>query len=255
MHFVPNDPYDQLLAGSGILLLLFGLLLLWRRPWRKQAPFPYQLRRIGNGSQRQWLPLLAAAVGDEFDLLPVVRLEDLLLVDPQLARKAAVKAGLRLQELEIDFLLLAPGSLDPLAAVLLQTGAVQEAFRSAALLAAGIPIVQLPAEPLLEVPQLQDLLRSELGRGTLASADGWSLGATGEGEPAEVEWSLGEPAAVTPAETVAAPPRSGWPACPECGAERTPRRVSSGRHAGKLFLVCRNYPDCSHLQPLSRRQD
>ncbi len=39
-------------------------------------------------------------------------------------------------------------------------------------------------------------------------------------------------------------------ACPTCGAPMKKTRPKSGKHAGKLFLVCSHYPTCRTAKPL-----
>jgi Protein of unknown function (DUF2726) len=261
MTIAPSDPYDFSLLAAMVLLVVVGGLLLLRRSWRKDAPFPYRQIRFGTDLQQAWFPLLREAAEGEFAVLPAVRMEDLLAVDPVTRARAARQATERLAGQTADFLLLAPATLEPLAVVLLQSGTRPEAFRSAALLAGGLPVVPLAAQPPLAVAELRELLRRELGLSAAAAndfADGWVLGRLDAHLTENEEWSLGlaEPrqdasAAVTTGEARAA---DRWAPCPDCGAPRAPRQVNRGRHAGKYFLVCSQYPECQHLQPLGRRQ-
>jgi hypothetical protein len=261
MTLVPSDPYDFSLLAATVLLLFVGGLLLLRKAWRKDVPFPYQQKCFGSELLRVWFPLIREAADDDFAVLPAVRMEELLLVDPTTRSHAARRAEEKLAEQTADFLLLSPRTLEPLAVILLQSGTRSEAFRSAALLAAGIPVVQLPAKPALTVAELRELLRRELGYTTSAvrdPADGWVLGQLDTHLLAGEEWSLGlgEPlneSAVSPAE-LADQVADRWASCPDCGASRAPRQVNRGRHVGKYFLVCSRYPECRHLQPLGRQQ-
>jgi Protein of unknown function (DUF2726) len=259
MNFVPSDPYDFALIAAAVLLLASGGLLLLRKPWRTNIPFPYQQKRFGTDLQQTWLPLIRDAVEGEFDVLPAVQMEELLTVDPSIRAKAALQAADRLAGQQADYLLLAPRTLEPLAVVLFQTGDLKEAFRSAAFLAAGLPVVLLAGQPTLAVAELRELFRRELGYSSRAGgdpADGWVLGLLDANLTANEEWSLGRVGGEQ--EKPASPEGEDhagdrWTPCPDCGASRAPRQVNRGRHAGKFFLVCNRYPECQHLQPLGRR--
>jgi hypothetical protein len=37
--------------------------------------------------------------------------------------------------------------------------------------------------------------------------------------------------------------------CPECHRDLIKRRVETGKHAGKLYLACENYPRCKRIYP------
>jgi len=37
--------------------------------------------------------------------------------------------------------------------------------------------------------------------------------------------------------------------CPECNSDLIKRRVETGKHAGKFYLACRNYPGCKQIYP------
>lgn len=262
MAVILQDPYDAAILVSGILLLLIGVLLLLRKLQRPNSPFPYAQKPFGNELRRRWLPVIQAATGDDYQVLPAVRLEDLLTIAPGIRGKAAQRAAERLAGRGVDFVLLAPGTLDPLAVILLESENRQESFTSAALLAGGLPVVCLPAEPLLAVGELRQTLQGTLGaaqpQDEPESFDDWVLGSLfAPDQPAE-EWSLGgdqpPPRRPEASATSDPPAASRWSACPDCGSPREPRRVNRGRHAGSYFLVCQRYPACQQLQPLKRRQ-
>jgi len=253
-----NDPFDFALLVTGSLLLLVGGSLLLSRLWRRGRPFPYRQKPLGTDLQRSWLPQLREAVRDDYDILPAVRLDDLLDVDRSARARVAQRAAEKLAGRVVDFVLLAPGTLDPLAVVLLEDDERQQGFCSAALLAGGLAVVTLPSRPLPEVDALRVLLRRELGTATSTApdepVDDWALGNLVEPGSASEEWSLGGDALDRqPAEpTAGAEAATSWPPCPDCGSPRLPRRVNRGRHAGRYFLVCERYPSCQSLQPLKQ---
>jgi len=257
-----KDPYDLALLVTGILLLLVGGYLLLGRFWRKTNPLPYVRKDYGSAAQRRWLPQMNAAFGGDYDLQLAVRLEALLAVDGAQRRKAAELAAAKLGGQQVDFVLLEKGTLEPQATVLLQEPDRSQVFCNAALLAAGLPVLLLPAEPVPAVAELRSLLQRELTpsfSGKLsAESDDWVLGRLVSDLSEPEQWSLGEAEAKPPApvETpVAELPSAGqWPPCPECGSPRMPRRVNRGRHAGRYFLVCQRYPTCQQLQPLKPKQ-
>jgi len=255
--FLSSDPYDLALLATAVLLLLFGGILLLRRSWRKDDPFPFEQKPLGTESQRVWLPLVQAAVRGRYDVLPAVRLDDLLQVKPSPGDKPARLAAGRLAGHRVDFVLLAPGTLDPLAAVQLQGTGQQDAFFRAALLAAGLPVLFLPPKPVPAVDELRDLLQKELGNEALPREadplDEWVLGTPGPELVAGEEWSLGEAGALGGLQVASGPAAGPWPPCPECGSERVARQVNRGRYAGKSVLVCSRYPACQHLQPVGQR--
>jgi hypothetical protein len=254
-----NDPYDVALLVTGGLLLLVGGSLLLSRLWRRDRPFPYTQKPLGTDLQRSWLPQLREAVRDDYDILPSVRLDDLLDVDRSARARIAQRAAEKLAGRVVDFVLLAPGTLDPLAVVLLEDDERQQGFCSAALLAGGLAVVTLPARPLPAIDELRELLRREMGIGASTApdepVDDWVLGTLVESGAASEEWSLGgdaldrQPSEPRPGADAAA----SWPPCPDCGSPRVPRRVNRGRHAGRYFLVCERYPSCQSLQPLKLR--
>lgn len=257
-----KDPYDLALLMTGVLLLLVGGSLLLRRCWRKTNPLPYAPKAYGTTSQRRWLSQLNEAFGGDYDLQVAVRLDALLAVEGAQRRKAAELAAAKLDGQQVDFVLLEKGTLEPRASVLLQETDRSQVFCNAALLAAGLPVLLLPAEPVPDAAELRSLLKREMTpsfSGKLpAESDDWVLGSLEPGPSEAEQWSLGETEGERPApvETpVADLPSTGqWSPCPECGSPRTPRRVNRGRHAGRFFLVCQRYPACQLLQPLKPKQ-
>lgn len=219
----------------GILFLLglaeiFGLLKKTGSAGKPAyAPQPHFM----SAAEVSFFGVLRQAVGDRATVMAKVRVAD--VIKPAMPRNGNGKrwqsAFNRISSKHFDFVLCSPEGGRCLAAVELddkshtsKSRRARDEFLDRAMRSAGVPLIHVPARAGYSVPQLRELLESEIESIRAVVPD-----ATGKGElPDNVE-----------------------NACPKCGAERVMRTGKKGALAGKRFWGCSRYPNCREIEQLS----
>lgn len=165
--------------------------------------------------------VLKQVVGDSAIISPKVNLWDIFFIRRgNNANFMALKA--KIDRKHVDFLLCHNQTLQPLIGIELDDNSHQKASRQARDLfvdsvfeAANLPIVHIPVRHTYNVDTLTETLRVYLLK-----------------------------AKQTTAQNVASSAES---ICPKCGGNLILRAAKTGKHAGKKFWGCANYPNCKYL--------
>ena len=167
--------------------------------------------------------VLRLAAGERFIICPKVRLGDLLFVAEG---KSGQGARNRIDRKHLDFVLLNPETLRPVAALELDDSSHSRAsakasdeFKDRALAAVGLPLVRVPVRRSYELAEIRALLDREIS-------------------PPSASEVQAEPARAT------LEPQCSSPACPKCGRAMQLRTAKRGENAGAQFWGCANFPQC-----------
>lgn len=216
--------------GKGRPGCLAGLLALIGGGQAQREEMPYRLRDdFLSAAELSFFHVLEQAVGERFTICPKVALRDLVFV-PQPHRNMGWVN--KVQGKHVDFILCEPGTMEPVAAVELDDSSHSRAdrrarddFVNAALEAAGLPVLRVPAGRTYEPAGLRGMVLA-----TLAPRESEPRGEKRGGE------------AVIP--TPEAPAEGSTPICPKCGVPMVRRVAKRGEHRGQAFFGCPNYPRC-----------
>jgi len=198
---------------------------------------PYRRRDdFLSPAELSYYKVLTSVLGPRAVVLAKVRLADILYV-PRSGE--SMRYFNRIAQRHVDFLLCESSDMRPVLVIELDdashdrpTRRGQDAFLDEALRVAEVPILRV--KPRREysredvIAQLEPLL-TQRPKATASVAFG--------SEPAQ---SLAEPRA-----TSGSPP-----ICPKCGVPMVVRTATQGKHKGRKFYGCPNYPRCKEVLPL-----
>ncbi|WP_149495840.1 DUF2726 domain-containing protein [Roseiconus lacunae] len=192
-----------------------------------QTNLPYRLRdNFLSPAELAFHRVLVQAVGQQYSINNKVRLWDVLYVPRQ---EGSLSFENKISSKHIDFLLCDPTTMQPVLAVELDDAShnrrdrqERDAFVDDALAAAGLPILHVPAARTYSIAEV----RNEIG--TLISNFAEE---TGQVTPSVAQLTDSASA----------------PACPKCEAIMLQRKAAKGKHAGKRFWACANYPRCREI--------
>ncbi len=165
---------------------------------------------------------LAQTAGQNYSINNKVRLWDVLYVPwSEESRKYENKISSK----HIDFLLCDPTTMQPVLAIELDGASHhrkdrqdRDAFLDQALAAAGLPILHIKAARSYSIAEVQQQIVVVLPGTEAASFDPPPL-------PADQS-----------------SPKATAPPCPKCNTAMVKRKAAKGKHAGKRFWACSNYP-------------
>jgi very-short-patch-repair endonuclease len=149
------------LALFGILVLV---LLALARLLAKPAPAPYQKRgELLTETERLFYHVLQSAAGDRWTVFGMVRIADLLKVNPDIKKRQSWQN--RINAKHIDFVLCNPESLQVEVCVELDDPSHQrpdrierDEFVNQAFAAAGLPLLRIPTSRRYDAGKLRELL-------------------------------------------------------------------------------------------------
>ena len=190
----------------------------------ESSSLPYQRRDpFLSPAELAFYRVLQQAVGDRYVTNNKVRMWDVLTV-PRV--EGSRKFENKISSKHVDFLLCDPTTMEPILAIELDDASHnrpdrqrRDNFVDRAFAAAGLPILHIPAA------------------GTYAIAD----------IQQQIESIVSNPAATakTPPPIPESSPSA--PACPKCNVTMVQRKAAKGKHAGKRFWACSNYPKCRQI--------
>jgi hypothetical protein len=184
-------------------------------------------------AEASFFHVLRLVVGQQFVVCPKVRLADVFFVMRPQENRGAMN---RIIAKHVDFLLLDPSTLKPVAGVELDDASHQRAlaaerdeFKEGVFAAAGLPLVRVPVQRAYEVAQISALFAAVL-------------------TPPATAVSLPQSAPIMePSEgSVSASP----PACSKCGGPMVLRTATRGENRGEKFWGCTHYPRCRTMAPV-----
>ncbi|WP_164102541.1 DUF2726 domain-containing protein [Candidatus Laterigemmans baculatus] len=186
---------------------------------------PYRLREdFLSAAELSFYRVLEQAVADRYAITAKVRLWDLLYVPRQEGSRYYEN---KISSKHVDFVLCDRSMMRPALVIELDDASHNRKDRQdrdelvdRALAAAGLPILHVRAARTYSVAELSANMAQVL------------------------QLSPASPAA--PASTQP-PPAPTDPVCPTCQAAMVERKASKGKHAGKRFWACSNYPQCRHI--------
>ncbi|MDR6233050.1 DUF2726 domain-containing protein [Pseudomonas oryzihabitans] len=206
------------------LLVLAGLVLLGASWWwqrRRQAAFPYrQVEALFTPAEQAFLAVLDEAVGADYRVFGKVRIADVVQTLPLRDRRRYLIAQNRINAKHFDFAICRRDDLAVHAVVELNDRShlqrhrqQRDRFVRSVCEAAQLRLVEIPAAARYSASAVREAVFG--GR--------------------------------RPRQRASEPSQALAPECPECQAPMVRRRARSGRHQGREFWACSNYPDCRAL--------
>ena len=145
------------------LAILVALILLMRT-WASPGKLPYQARgQLVTKSELRFYKSLLKAAQDDFEIFAMVRIADLLRVEPGANNRR--KWLNKILAKHIDFVLCDPGSLEPLVCIELDDPSHQRAdrierdiFVNHAFESAELPLLRIPTQPSYRSREIRELI-------------------------------------------------------------------------------------------------
>lgn len=157
---------DMLLAWWPFLVFLaiLGAVIWLLRVWSGAEPMPYVARdRLVTKSELRFYKSLIKAVQDDFEIFAMVRIADLLRVEP--GTKNHRKWLNKILAKHIDFVLCDPGSLVPVVCIELDDPShnrpdriERDKFVNDAFDAAGLPLLRIETQAAYRAREIRELI-------------------------------------------------------------------------------------------------
>lgn len=211
-------------------LVIFLLAMLPRWMQESVGEFPY-LKGPGllTPAERSFMGVLEQAVGANFRIQIKVRVADVLVVTPGLARATWQRAFNRISAKHFDFALVERNSFSVMAALELDDSSHSRAnrqrrdlFLNGICSNAGLPLIRIPAQRGYNVDEVRRTIMDTLYPPVISVRQ----------EPQ------------TPAPEPVRVPLAVAPGCPKCGGIMVQRTLRSGPRAGQIIWGCSIYPKC-----------
>ena len=185
---------------------------------------PYRLRdKFLSPAELAFHIVLTQAVGDRYSINNKVRLWDVIYVPRSEDRR---KFENKISSKHLDFLLCDPTTMQPVLAIELDDASharpdrqQRDQFVDNALAAAGLPILHVPAARTYSIAEVQS----------------------------QIEHLIPIQSPTAPTKPPPIPASGSTPKCPKCTTPMVQREAAKGKHAGKRFWACNNYPKCREI--------
>ena len=182
---------------------------------------PYRLRKnFLSAAELAFYRVLEQAVGQTYSINNKVRLWDLLYVPRQDNSRSYEN---KISSKHVDFLLCDSVTMQPILAIELDDSSHdrkerkdRDAFVDQAYTAAGLAVLHVRAARTYSVAEVINQITEALPKQSLA-------------------------------ESGAAVVDNNNPPCPKCNTPMVQRKAGRGKHAGKRFWACSNYPKCREI--------
>ena len=218
----------------GCLLVLFKLFSA-----KATGPerLPYRLAdQFLSNAEVSFYHVLRKAAGGDLAICPKVRLADVLSVTASGGERQS--AFNRISGKHVDFLLCDALTMKPALAIELDDSshtaakrASRDEFVDKAYQAAGLPVLHMSVRRTYSPQEMATAVRD-------AVAGGLQQPAAQPQEESGVEGQAGFAQAIDSA-----------PMCPKCGVQMVLRSSSKGKHKGRSFYGCPNFPQCRETLP------
>jgi ssDNA-binding Zn-finger/Zn-ribbon topoisomerase 1 len=213
-------------------IVLFALTKLTQKHEPAQSVSPFQkAEALFSPAERSFLGVLQQAVGNDTAILGKVRVADVVQPKTGLGRSAWKKAFNKISAKHFDFLLCHKENLSVRCAIEWVDGShdsksrhQRDEFLKKVCVAAGVPLVQIPAKSGYVVSEVKRLIPRHL-----ITIDSPIPEAFPDPTPQEAELNA--------------------KICPNCSAVMAKRVANKGRHAGKVFWACSAFPKCKTVEP------
>ncbi|MBN1874237.1 MAG: DUF2726 domain-containing protein [Anaerolineae bacterium] len=192
---------------------------------QKSETLPYRLRdRFLSPAEISFYHVLNSIVLGQAVICPKVRMIDVLYISNRRDNFSYVG---KISQKHIDFLICDSGSMKPILAIELDDSSHQrpdrakrDAFVDRAFDTARLPLIHIPARRSYNTDELANLVRPYINVPSR------------EASTVSPDRTAGETTA---------------PLCPNCGVAMVKRTATKGKHAGKPFWACPNYPECRQI--------
>jgi hypothetical protein len=166
LHRLDPALIQPAIVVGGCFLAIVFLWLVFVRP----SPFPYAAAKpLLSAAERLFYSVLQRAVDDEFALFTKVRLADIICVKENVHGKRRSAAFNRIKSKHADFVLCDPDSFKVLCVIELDDRSHREhsrrqrdAFVDAALDAADVPILHVPAKRSYSVQAIREAIHATM---------------------------------------------------------------------------------------------
>jgi hypothetical protein len=150
-------------------LAVFIALILLLRMYGGERPFPYRRRdSLVTKTELRFYRSLVKAAQDEFELFAMVRIADILQVDPELPNKRKWLNSILAKH--IDFVVCDQQTLKPLVCIELDDPShtrpervERDVFVNRAFASAGLPLLRIPTQNNYHAKELRDLIDKARG--------------------------------------------------------------------------------------------
>ena len=212
----------------GCLSLL--LPFLGRKGGAVAEAFPYRLRDdFLSPAEFSFYKVLSSVLGPGFTVQSKVRLADVFFVIRPNENKAYYN---KIIPRHVDFLVCDSTTMRPVLGIELDDAShrrssrqERDKFVEGVFQAARLPLVRFPARRAYNTREIAKWIMPLL---------------RDRGAVSEVSRTVSAGQAV----------RDSVPLCPKCGIPMVLRTVKKGKHKGKQFYGCRNYPNCREVKPV-----
>jgi DNA-directed RNA polymerase subunit RPC12/RpoP len=235
----------KLLVSVIISIVLFAVVALLLQRSKKslqkniESNFYEKRDDFFTKAERSFFGVLQQAVEPHYKIFGKVRLADVVKVKSGLSQSIRQTSLNRITSKHIDFVLCDPKTLAVVCAVELDDSSHQKEdrkhrddFVDATLQSVGVPIVHFPVRQAYILQDLKEALQSILEIPIAIS------------EKNEIE-SL--PSSDKQGEKIANKPLQ---LCPKCGSNLVVKVAKQGKHQGKEFMACSQYPNCKTIIPI-----
>jgi hypothetical protein len=221
------------------ILNLFGVSRSSRQPPPLVEKLPYLLRDdLLSPAEASFYRVLKTAVGDQFFIFPKVGLQELFFVPRQYEHDWTYRN--KIDRKHVDFVLCDRTSLKPCVAIELDDAShkrvdrkQRDEFVAEVFATAGLPLVRTAVRVAYSTQQIKAMMQPFLPANEASKST-----------PMVAQ----EPTVTTDTANGAA---AQTPVCPKCSIPLIIRTVRNGRHAGKQFYGCQNYPRCCEMATLT----
>jgi hypothetical protein len=221
------------------ILNLFGISRSSRQPPPLVEKLPYLLRDdLLSPAEASFYRVLKTAVGDQFLIFPKVGLQELFFVPRQCGHDWTYRN--KIDRKHVDFVLCGPTSLKPCVAIELDDAShkrvdrkQRDEFVAEVFATAGLPLVRTAVRVAYSTQQIKAMVQPFLP----ATEASESVPMAAQESATTVDMASGVAAQT--------------PVCPKCDIPLIIRTVRNGRHAGKQFYGCQNYPRCREMATLT----
>lgn len=146
-----------------VLAIIFAAVLLMRM-WSGPERLPYQARgRLVTKPELRFYKSLTKAVQDDWEIFAMVRIADLLRVEPGVQQRR--KWLNKILAKHIDFVLCDPNTLEPIVCIELDDPSHQrpdrierDIFVNRAFDSAGLPLLRIATQPKYAAREIRDLI-------------------------------------------------------------------------------------------------
>jgi len=227
-----------IVAVMGVAIGLFFLARRSEKGKPAQTALPYQKTEGGlfSHAERSFLSVLQQAVGKHAVVFGKVRVADVVQPKASLGRHARQTALNKIAGAHFDFLLCDIEDLSVACVIELSDGSQpskqrqqHDAFLKEVCAAAGVPLIQVPAQSAYIISAVKRLLPRYL---TIKDT----------------------PAPESSPDLSPQKPELNKKLCPNCSAVMVKRMARTGKHAGKPFWVCSAYPTCNTMEAVTARK-